>query len=344
MTAFVPNIVGAVVPTNWAVMWIIAPVLLFKTKIELTLIHVLGSIFLLYASLSWMWSPHGTLDLLRLFGLASVFVWATTLKDLKNIVFGLSCGLCVVALIAISQYFGFDIVFKATDKPAGLFVNSNVYSEITGMLFLLILIYKLWWFLPATIPGLLVSSRATIIGLGLTFLIWLWAKSRSLAIFISILTTLAFVLTTNFEDFKSVYERFDIWKDTISGFTLLGHGVGSFVYDYPIYEHYHDMMTTRPFEAHNDLLQLIFEFGIGIIPLILMISLLLKTNDNHKYPLIFFIIISQLGFPFHMPVTAFMATILAAYLVNHSLDYSYISDNIRSILFTRRQAQGYREI
>src|SRR6516164_4949752 len=93
MTAFMPNIVGAVVPTSWSIMWIFAPVLLFKVEIKFNLINFLGLVFLLYASLSWFWSPHGTLALLKLFALASVFVWVNSLKNLKNVIIGLSLGL-----------------------------------------------------------------------------------------------------------------------------------------------------------------------------------------------------------------------------------------------------------
>ena len=338
MTAFSPNIVGAVVPTSWSIMLLASPILL-KDKIELTEIHIIGLIFLIYASLSWLWYPHGTLDLLRLFALASVFIWGYTLKNLKNVVIGLSVGLSVSAIIAIFQYFGYSVVFQATPKPSGLFVNQNVFSEITGMILLLLVIYKMWWFLPTTVPGLLVSSRATVIGLGFTFVIWVWSKSKSFAILIILMALLAFILITDFEHFDSVYERFDIWQDTISGFTLFGHGVGSFIYDYPTYAIHHDIMTTRPFEAHNDILQLIFEFGIGAIPLILMVGILLKTNDIHKYPLIFFVIVGQLGFPLHMPVTAFMAAIVAGYLAKYSMGYSHIIDSFRSILPRRFVAQ-----
>ncbi len=335
MVAFVPNIVGAVVPTSWSVLWLATPILLFKTEIKLTISHVLGLLFLGYAALSCLWSPHGTLYLLQLLALAGVFLWAATLSDLRKVVIGLSIGLYVAAFIASLQYFGYnDIVFQATPKMSGLYVNSNIFSEITGMLLILILIYRLWWFVPAAIPGVLIISRASIVAFGLTFVVWLWSKSKSLAIFVMLLALLIAVATTQtFNNFTS--DRIELWRDTISGITLFGHGAGSFVYDFPIYSSHFNISYSRPFDAHNDLLQLIFEFGIGAIPLILMMIVLLRINNVHKYPLIFFLVIGTFGFPFHVPNTAFMAALLAGYLAQYSMDYSRVSDSLRSVLFKR---------
>ena len=340
MTAFVPGIVGAVSPTAWVVMLCGGSVLLLKTEIKLTLIHWLGLLFLSYAAISCLWSPHGALDFLHLLALTSVFVWAATLKDLKTIVIGLALGLSVSAAIATLQYFHLvNFIFQATAKPSGLFVNSNVFSEITGMMLILLIVSKLWWFLPSVVPGLLVSSRSVALGLGLTGLLWVWSRSKSLAITIILLFGSLGLWLTDFTNFQSIDERFDIWRDTISGFTLLGHGIGSFQYEFPFYAKHLDISLNHPFEAHNDILQLIFELGIGVIPLMLIMVILLKVNDAYKYSLFFFIVIGLFGFPFYMPVTAFMAALVAGYLVKYSLDGSHIINYFRPNLSRGIQTQ-----
>src|SRR5260221_6896797 len=89
MTAFIPNVVGLSSNTSWSVMWLVMPILLLNCKIKITPIHILGLIFLSYCALSLLWSPHGFLELMQLLALASVFVWAITLKNLDKLIMGL---------------------------------------------------------------------------------------------------------------------------------------------------------------------------------------------------------------------------------------------------------------
>jgi hypothetical protein len=340
MIAFVPSVVGAVVPTNWSVMWLVMPVLLIimwirKTEIQITSSHQFGLLFLSYVSISLIWSPHGAYDLLQWLAIASVFIWSAELKDIKPIVIGLAIGLTVSDVVAILQYFDINLVFKLTDKPSGLFVNSNIFAETSGMVLVLLLASQLWRYIPVTLPGLMVSSRAVIIGLSATFLVWAWSKSKILALSI---VGLAGILISTIDRADSVTLRLGVWKDTILGFTISGHGLGSFEYLFPLYSHVENP-SIRFFNSHNDILQLIFELGIGAIPLFIATFLLLKANDDYKYPFIFFIIIGLFGFPLHKPVTAFMVALVAGQLANRRLDSRAASNNIRSVLFDRLAAQ-----
>lgn len=352
MIAYIPGVIGLASNTSWAIMWLAMPLLLLKCKIELNTINILGLIFLSYASLSLLWSPHGMLELLQLFALASVFVWAATLKNLRRIVLGLSIGLTISAIIATLQYFEVEtFAFKSTAKSAGLFINSNIYAETSGMLLLLILIYKFWWFIPSALPGLMVSSRAVVLALGVSIAMMLWAeykhKVASIVTFSgSCLIAIAMTLSNSTiiqssegtVNLLSVTQRSNMWQDMLSGFTLFGHGIGSFIYKFPEYNAHLDTSMFLAEYAHNDLLQLIFELGIGALPLILIVVLLLKVKDAHKYPLIFFIAVSFFGFPLHMPVTIFMVAIVAAQLSKLSVVRSDFVYNSRSIISNRLAA------
>lgn len=350
LTVYVPGVIGLSSITSWAVMWLVMPILLLKCKIEITIIHVLGLVFLSYASLSLLWSPHGMLELMQLFAIASVFLWAYTLNDLKDITVGLSIGLAVSSILAILQFFGLDFVYHASDaKLTGLFVNSNIYAETSGMLLLLILINKLWWYIPVTIPGLMVSSRAVILGLGASLALLMWAKSKTL----SILTLISSWLLAYFITYPStvaiqsdnmtmsVFQRLYVWQDMLAGLTIFGKGIGSFVFVFPEYNKHLDSMIIAEY-AHNDLLQLFFELGIGAIPLIIIVALLLlKANNEYKSALVFFIIIGFFGFPLHMPATSFMLALVAAQLVKSSMGSWDTVYNFRSILSNRMEAIRY---
>lgn len=350
MTAYIPGVIGLASITSWAVMWLVMPILLLKCKIEITIIHILGIMFLSYVALSLLWSPHGMLEFMQLLALASVFMWGSSLKDLRNVTIGLSIGLGFSSILAIFQFFGFnDIVYYGTARPAGLFFNSNIFAEISGMMLLLILINKLWWFIPVTIPGLMVSSRAVILGLGISLVIMTWTKSKilSIGILISSCLTAYFitfpssVITNPVTNTASVFQRLYVWQDMLAGFTILGNGIGSFVYKFPEYNKHIDGSITLVEYAHNDLLQLIFELGIGAIPLLIMVALLLMVKNDYKSAFIFFIVIGIFGFPLHMPITAFMLALVASQLAKSSLGYSDIVNYFRSILFSRMDAARF---
>lgn len=343
MTAFMPGVIGLVSITSWAVMWLVVPVLLLKCEIEINIINILGAVFLSYAALSLLWSPHGMLELMQLLALASVFVWGSTLKDLKNVTIGLSIGLAFSSVLAIFQFFGINIVYSGTIRPSGLFFNSNIFAEISGMLLLLILINKLWWYIPVAVPGLMVSSRAVILGLGVSLAMLVWAKSKiaSISILISswfiayFITFPTTIVTSAITNTASAIQRLYVWQDMLAGFTLFGNGIGSFIYKFPEYNRHVDSSVTIVEYAHNDLLQLIFELGIGAIPLMIAVALLLKVQNEYRSAFVFFIIIGIFGFPLHMPITLFMVALVAAQLAKSSLG-SWIAINyFRSILFGR---------
>jgi hypothetical protein len=348
MTAYMPGVIGFVSITSWAVMWLVMPIFILKCKIDVTFIHILGMMFLSYSALSLLWSPHGMLELMQLLALASVFVWGSTLKDLKSVIVGLSIGLAFSSVLAIFQFFGFnDFVYSGTPRPSGLFFNSNIFAEISGMLLLLILINKLWWCIPVTLPGLMVSSRAVILGLGISLAVLYWTKSKALSILTLIVSWLIAYLVTfpsiinispasiSSNSTVSVFQRLYVWQDMLTGFTIFGNGIGSFVYKFPEYNKHIDSSVTLVEYAHNDLLQLIFELGIGAIPLLIIFVLLLMVKNDYKSVFAFFIIIGIFGFPLHMPVTAFMLALVASQLAKSSLGYSDIVNYFRSILFSR---------
>lgn len=333
MTAFIPGVTALASVTSWAVMWLIMPVLLLKCKIEFTIIHILGLVFLSYAALSLLWSPHGMLELMQMLALASVFVWGCTLKDLKSITTGLSIGLTISSIMAVFQYFDLDFVYSLGGKPSGLFINPNIYAEISGMLLILILINKLWWFIPVAVPGLLVSSRAVMIGLAAVSLIWIWNKSKLLAASLAACLVAVGAVLINYRT-DTIYQRIYIWHDAISGFKLFGNGIGSFVYVFPNYNKHLDSQNLAE-NAHNDLIQLIFELGVGAIPLILIAIMLLKVDNDYKFALIFFIIVGFFGFPLHTPITVFMVALVAAQLVKFRYSSWKFSNSFRLLLSDR---------
>ena len=347
-TAFVPGIIGATVNTSWAVMWLVMPILLLRCKIEVTLIHILGSLFLSYAALSLVWSPHGFLEFMQLLALASVFVCGYTLKDLRSVTIGLSLGLVISAFVAALQYLQVDIPILNFSKFSGLFINPNIYAEVSGLILILLIVNKLWWYIPLTAPGLLVSSRAVVLALGISLAMFTWSKSKLLSVVIIISS---WVIALKLSDItysgglvegisvnaSSLNIRIGMWSDMLANLSLFGYGIGSFVYVFPEINKHLDTTVSIAEFAHNDLLQLIFELGIGAIPLILIVAYLLRVSHEYRNALAYFLIIGAFGFPLHMPVTGFIIALVAAQLVKFSLGSRTTSDSRGPILFNRME-------
>lgn len=316
ITAFVPLWTGAVIQTGWVWLWLAVPITLLWKEIEPSPVHWLGLCFLIYACLSLAWTPHGLYALMQLGALASVFLWAYDLPNLRKVAMGLAFGLGVSAVVALFQIDGIQVVYRATPLPSGLFINSNVFCEISALVLVLLLVERLYWFIPVTLPGLLMASRATILALGACLICWIWSKSRVIgSILIGLgLGLLCFMLSF---DYSHIDQRFGMWLDTWHGMSTFGHGVGSFDYLFPFYANHLDITSERPQYAHNDLIQLVFEFGIGCVPLLAAFGILAQIRDNHRYVLLVFAVISCFGFPIHIPAEAFILAVCAGSMVRN---------------------------
>ncbi len=320
LIAGIPGYTSAVILTGWPFLLICTPILLWRCKIVRSFIHWCGACFLAYAAISVLWAPHALFGFMQMSALAAVFLWAETLTDMRRVAIGTAAGLGASAILAIFQYAGWATLYFGTEFPGGLFINSNLFAEMSALVLVLLMVNRLWWWLPVTIPGLAIGSRASLIALLCVVLAWVWSRSRIVG---GLLTGSLGVLTvysvTTFGG-KSITQRFGMWMDTIQGLTFWGHGIGSFEYLYPYFANRTDTLMTRPSFAHNDLLQLIFELGIGVVPLLVMLWYIARIKDNHRYVLLCFGIIGLFGFPLHIPASAFIATVCAGYMVGRERD------------------------
>lgn len=338
-TAYIPGWIGGTISTSYFVLMIGLPILLYNAEIPITRLHLYGTCFLLYCFVSLAWSYSFNVAFfvfLQMIVCALAFCYGSCLDDLKPIFKGLALGLGVSAVIAIFQKFGFDFVFVAEtpNKVAGLFVNPNMYSEISVILLVALLALKQWIWTLVTLPGIVWSySRAAVTALLICCLIFMWNKSKAFTILlipVMALAVTAYYLNGHF-DISSINERMAIWSDSVRGLTLFGHGVGSYEILLPFYAHDLDTVKVIPRYAHNDYLHLLFEFGIGCVFLIPFISLI-KNNNNEKYILCSVAVIAMFSFPLHIPMSAFMFFLVAGHVARNYVADGCIGDCRRPIL------------
>lgn len=331
--AYVPGITGAVIPTGWLVLVILAPLMLPKFDYDF------GFLFLCYAALSLLWTENLNIAIfyfLKLIALSCVFQYGRSLNRLDYVFKGLCCGLGVSAVISIFQYYGYHSIYSLNNSPAGLFVNPNIFCEISVVILLTLIIFKLWWWMLITLPGLLlVQSRAGYLALGISILIGLWKKDKNLALILLFLV-FGFGMIFYFNKFSmsSIQQRLDMWADTINGLRLFGNGVGSYELLYPLYATHIDTSISRPRYAHNDLLQLIFEFGVGTLLLLPLIWNVIVSRKLEKVIVYAIIVISMFTYSFNTSVMAFMGFLVAGFVVGN--DPVWTMRNFRGLPIFKR--------
>ena len=341
--AYIPGIVGAAISTGWLFLFISCPILFLWCDFKLGW----GFAFICYAALSLLWTETFTLSIFNFLQysiLGIIFIIGQNIKDLKPIFKGIALGVGLSSIAAIFQYFGYHEIATLNNSSAGLFINPNIYSELSALLLIGLLVLNLWYWIPVTLTGLiLVHSRTALLALAVGLFLWGWRLNKYLALGLSILIlALGIIFYWDHFSFTSISERFNIWKDTIAGFDLFGNGVGSYEIVFPKYATHINTELGRPRYAHNDLLNIIYEFGLGCIFLILMFKNIKLKNEIVILFTAF--AISMFNYAMHIPATAFITFLVAGYLSDNFHTVFDIRNSSGSNLFKRFNTKKLNKI
>lgn len=259
--------------------------------------------------------------------LAAAFCIGSSLRDLRAVYCGLGLALGVSGVIAIAQMFGFAGIYQYS-VPGGLFINGNVMAEIAVLVLVGAVAERMWWLIPLVMPAaLLPMARGPILALLVALV--LWARCR-LVIFGVVAATALTAAVSLFTGYRmaSVGERLGLWIDTLSGVNFVGHGIGSFHAAFPGFARHTNLLIGRPEHAHNDLLEFVFEVGLcGAALAVLLFALsLVGGRDSDRLVLVAFGVEAMFGFPFHMPLTAFVVALAAGRVCSDGADLRIHSD------------------
>ena len=328
IAAFVPGWHAPGLVLRWAVLLIGLPALV---SVRATALHWFGFAFLAYAALSLIWTLFpldGCYELGVFALLAGGFCLGSCLNDggrgIHLVFLAAALGLAPSLVIGVMQWYGANPVLQLTPNPSGLFVNANLMGEASALTICgLIVTAKDWNGPPLKGCGmvalifssaalLLSHHRTSMIALAIAGMTWLIGNRRfALALMISAAAALAFLLD-GLKTGHSLFERLAIWRATASGLTWLGHGAGSFRGLIPLY--FLSESEGGLDYAHNDLLQLAFDYGIvAIVPAAIFAVLALRSTSPMRYVLIVFGIQSLAEFPLYMPATGFLAALAAGH-------------------------------
>lgn len=307
--SFVPGYTGASIATQWAVLSIVLPLGLW-VKGPITLSHWLFLLFAVWSVIS-LFETHTVNS--SVFGLWLIFIWAlsfhlgTVVKSLVPLWQGLAVGLSISTGVAVAQ--ALDYAPVLTNDPygyAGLLYNTTLQGICISLVLIALVVHRLWWYMPPLAIGLILSgSRGGFLLLGLALLAHF---TRPLVAVGALAIGCATFAATDLADIA----RLQIWGYTIRGLYFLGHGPGAFAEVFfitPIKGV--DQLVYAGF-AHNDILQLAYEHGIGAVPFLAIIGLALVRTASPEWPIAFAFATAMLFyFPLYTPITAFIGMVVA---------------------------------
>jgi hypothetical protein len=316
--SYLPEAEGG--PVQWYVLAVALPFLILyghlndRNPIHPSVPFWLGCGFMGYIVLGLSWAY--SLDSL---GLWFPFAWAMTFTlgsmyhSLRHLWLGLALGLTISTGFALAQAFGyFEILIPTATGYPGLLINPTVSSAVCALALLALSLERAWLWLPGPALGLILSgSRGG----------WLILAAGLVARYLGALTALILLLAAaiifTYHPGLTDSIRLQIWVVAYRGLTLLGWGPGNF--DLVFYRDAADVVMHPQF-VHNDYLQLAFEFGIGAIPLLAVLTCGLLAHRSLYWPIVFATAaLAAFWFPFYHPITALIAF---AVLGNISRDYA----------------------
>ena len=116
--------------------------------------------------------------------------------------------------------------------------------------------------------------------------------------------------------------RMFIWRAAWDNLKWFGWGPGVF---YTILLPQNGVYSLYPEYAHNDALQLVFEYGLGAMLLLPVFGYALWRTDAKEWPVVLaFVAAGCYSMPLFLPITAFLAFVAVGHILRmHGLARSY---------------------
>lgn len=302
---YIPGVTGAYIATQWPVLALMLPLALLWRG-SFTVLHAVGLAFIVYAAVRVPFSPapYASVFGLWLVVIMGLSVWfGTVTTDMRGLYAGLAFGASISSLLAIFQYFGWNIVTVLTPNPAGLYLNSVQQGAILALIAVALISERMWgWVLPLA-PGIFLShSRGAWVMLAVGIL---GCYVRRLWVFGAVALVGAFYLLTPLSSSDEL--RMTIWRAAWEHPKWLGWGPGIF---YTIALFHDGAFSLYPEYAHNDALQLMFEYGLGALLPLIVIGYALWRTDVKEWPIVLAFVTAGCYFmPLFSPITSFLGLV-----------------------------------
>lgn len=204
--------------------------------------------------------------------------------------------------LAVVMSANLAIAFLVPGIPWGLMGNPNYFGIAIALCLAGALAYRIWWFIPISALSLwYCQSRTAFIGAAVAFFLFGIRRFPATAICTALLCVLMILLVDKGEG--SVVQRLGIWQMALNNMTLLGHGWGSFMAAIDALPIKINLTATLAPGAYNDFIQLCFELGLGVIPLLILVAYCFEGADNEARSIFWvYLFMSLTYFPLWVPV------------------------------------------
>lgn len=319
---------GALTP-RWMILSI-GVLLLWGTPIRMTALHWLGLAYIAYAALTGLWTPQiwdYARELWYLVLLGGIFCVVAEIDDFQPIYLAFAAGVALSGFVAVAEMQGW-ISLPNANHPAGLFGNRNYMAEAGVLAFVAIL--PRWrspvmWpvFLGCALAIVLPRSRGALLGLDVVLIVYFLRCNVVIAGALLLATAAAGWLALAEPSVPSQHLantgilRLAIAWSTLAHMSFFGHGLGSFFVSYPLWTPHVTILGSRPAHPHNEVIDVIAEVGIpGLVLWTWFFVLAFKRSvGTTRLGILALLTIGVTSFPLHLPVTGFMAAVLAAHAV-----------------------------
>jgi len=327
MTAYWPGIAGAATTPRWIVAASLALALFMAPRVRMTMTHWVGLLLIGWLVLSILWNDGGTDGRLdggeasfELLVVLCAFAVGSTLTDLSGLIIGAALGIGINSAVAVAQWFGWQGVEIVNGGYPGLFVNRDRLAAAAAVVAVgLVALPRVWLLLPLLLPSLVLApSKAAWLGIcaGVVVTESLYRPFRIYAGLSLVMAIPTYLILHGLA--PSDGERLAIWRDTISGLTVFGHGLGSFREVFLALAQTFDFnhWQSRPEHPHNEWLWLVFEGGVPALGLGMLFSLgLWFAADERPERSVFaaLFVLSLFAMPFHDPGTVVLGALFAGH-------------------------------
>lgn len=344
MAAFWPGISGAATTPRWIVAALLCGYFFVMKPAPGSAAGTIGAFLMVWLLASLFWSQ-GALDgvdaafKLSLAGVA--FVAGATMDDLRPLFAGAAIGLAISSGVAVAQTLGWHGIPSIDDTPAGLFVNRDRLAAAAALAVIGGVALRQWWTVPLLLPALVLgNSRGAWLAVALG--LFVLAKRSLFEFALFVLALVVAVLSLRGVDIVdlAVSERIWIWRDTLSGVTFWGHGLGSFRETFPTYldafAKSWSMTTapTRPEHPHNEFLWLLYEGGVPALGLAGCFSASCWRACHHSVRAVLatLFVLAQFAMPLHDPATLIVGALVAGFCAGRGALFRRLSYSCRNPL------------
>lgn len=305
---YLPGLTGAYIATQWPVMAVLLSFGLLRSG-PFTIFHGIGLAFVTYAFLLWPLSPapYASVFGLWLVVIMTLCVWfGTTVVNVRSLYAGLAAGAAASSIIAVFQHFGLNAIPSTVNAPAGIYVNSVQQGAVLALITVALVSERMWFWALPLVPGIaLAQSRGAWIALAVGLLA---CHVRRLWVFGAVAAAGVFYFLSPLS--SSDAHRMLIWRTAWDNLTWFGWGPGVFYTIMIPMDGDTGRAITHPEYAHNDALQLVFEYGVGaLLPFAVMAYALRRTDIKEWAVVVAFVVAGCYSMPLFMPVASFLALV-----------------------------------